>query len=91
MATNATQIQQKDISDWPGSPLSTVHPLAATAHPISVEQHPDGSAYVIRLELPGIDPVRDLQVTVQARIVTVRIGMGAEHQDVARRVDVRVL
>jgi HSP20 family protein len=137
MATTATQAQQTDISDWPGSPLSTVHHLTATAHPIPVEQYPDGSAYVIRLELPGIDPERDLEVTVQTGILsvrayrrdetptkhdsefrygtfarhlalplgssvqdvsaayhngilTVRVGMEPEHQDVARKVPVEV-
>jgi HSP20 family protein len=72
MPTIAPQGQQTDISDWPGSPVSTIHHLAATAHPIPVEQYPDGTAYVIRLELPGIDPQRDLDVIVQAGILSVR-------------------
>jgi HSP20 family molecular chaperone IbpA len=37
--------------------------------------------YVIRFELPGIEPVRDLEVSVyHSGILTVRIGMEPEHQ-----------
>jgi len=71
--------QTRDTSplDWQGSPLSTIHPAAASMHPIPIEQYPDGSSYVIRLELPGVDAPRDLQVTVQTGILSVR----AERRD----------
>jgi HSP20 family protein len=64
-------------SDWAGSPLSTVHRAAPGVHPIPIEQYPDGSSYVVRLELPGIDASGDLEVTVQTGILSVR----AERRD----------
>jgi HSP20 family protein len=66
-----------NISDWAGSPLSTVHHLTAPAQQIPVEQYPDGASYVIRLEVPGIDPASDLTVSVQAGTLSVR----AERRD----------
>ena len=64
-------------SDWTGSPLSTLHRIAPEVHAIPIEQYPDGNSYVIRLELPGIDTSRDLEVTVQTGILSVR----AERRD----------
>ena len=58
-------------SDWAGSPLSTIHHLPTQAQPIPIEQYPDRSSFVIRLEIPGIDPVSDLTVTVKAGTLSV--------------------
>ncbi|MFY9887640.1 MAG: Hsp20/alpha crystallin family protein [Streptosporangiaceae bacterium] len=59
-------------SDWPGSPISTLHSLARQAQSIPVEQYPDGASYVVRFEVPGIDPGRDLTVTVETGMLLVR-------------------
>ncbi len=58
-------------ADWPGSPLSTIHHETAQPLPIPLEQYPDGGSYVIRLEIPGVDPAADLTVTVEASTLTV--------------------
>ncbi len=58
-------------SDWAGSPLSTMHYRATQAQPIPIEQYPDGSCHVIRLELPGVDPANDLTVSVENSTLTV--------------------
>ncbi len=63
-------------SDWPGSPLSTLHPLAEQVRSIPVEQYPDGASQVVRFEIPGVDPVQDLTVSVQTGTLTVQ----AEHR-----------
>jgi HSP20 family protein len=63
-------------SDWPGSPLSTLHQLGGQVRSIPVEQYPDGGSYVVRLEIPGIDPARDLTVSVQTGTLIVQ----AEHR-----------
>jgi HSP20 family protein len=65
-----------DTSDWPGSPLSTLHQLAQHVLSIPVEQYPAGASYVIRFEIPGVDPARDLTVSVQTGTLTVQ----AEHR-----------
>lgn len=72
-----------DISDWPGSPLSTLHSAAATAQPIRREEYVRDSRYVIRFELPGIDPDADLDVSIEAQVLTVHAerhqGTGAKY------------
>jgi HSP20 family protein len=58
--------------DWAGSPISTLHHLGGHVQMLPVEQYPDDSCYVVRLEVPGIDPSRDLTVTVEAGMLLVR-------------------
>jgi HSP20 family protein len=60
------------ISDWAGSPVSTLHRMPEQPLPIPVEQYADGSDYVIRLEVPGIDPATDLTVSVETGAIVVR-------------------
>jgi HSP20 family protein len=59
-------------SDWPGSPLSTLHQLSEQVRSIPVERYPDGASYVVRLEIPGVDPARDLTVSVGTGKLTVQ-------------------
>ncbi len=59
-------------SDWAGSPISTLHPLSQPVQSIPVEQYPAGSRYVVRLELPGIEPGPDLTVSVETGTLAVR-------------------
>jgi HSP20 family molecular chaperone IbpA len=56
-----------------------MHYPTTLAQPIPIELYPDGSSYVIRLEIPGVDPAKDLTVTVEADTLTV----------VAQRLDCR--
>lgn len=77
MTDVAIDSREPDISDWAGSPLSTVHPVGPAILPIPIEQYPDGRDYVIRLELPGIDPAEDLHVCEQTGILSVQ----AERRD----------
>jgi HSP20 family protein len=62
----------QETNDWAGSPISTIHHPAPDVIVIPVEQYPDGSSYVFRMELPGIDPEHDLQVSVQTGILSVK-------------------
>jgi HSP20 family protein len=72
-----TPASSPNLADWAGSPLSTVHHLTAHAIPIRVEQYPDASGYVIRLEIPGVDPANDLTISVAAGTLNV----SAERRD----------
>jgi HSP20 family protein len=65
-------VTESSISDWAGSPLSTVHHLAARPRPIPVEQYQDGSSYLVRFEVPGVDPATDLAVSVEAGTLIVQ-------------------
>lgn len=74
--TTVTTTPVASTSDWAGSPLSTLHELAHQARSIPVEQYPDGARYVIRLEVPGVDPARDLTVSVETGTLMVRAKRG---------------
>ena len=67
----------RESSDWAGSPLSTLHRPTSSPYHIPTEHYIDGNSYVIRLELPGIEPNRDLGVCVQNGILNVE----AERRD----------
>jgi HSP20 family protein len=67
-----------DLSDRAGSPVSTLHPADEPAHPIPCEECAEPNRYVIRFELPGIDPTRDLEVWVDRHVLTVRAERDAE-------------
>jgi HSP20 family protein len=75
MSTTTTTMADT-MSDWPGSPLSTLHRPAEQVRSIPVEQYPDGASYVVRFEIPGVDPAQDLTVSVQTGTLTVH----AEHR-----------
>lgn len=46
--------------------------LAETvAHPLHLEQFFDDGACVIRAELPGLDPEKDVEITVQAGVLSI--------------------
>lgn len=76
--TTVTQLAPaSEMTDWPGSPLSTVHSLTWQALPIPIEQYPEGGSYVFRLEIPGVDPGPDLVVSVQTGTLSVE----AERRD----------
>jgi HSP20 family molecular chaperone IbpA len=74
MSTVTQRVNGTDpsISDWAGSPLSTIHRLAERPRPIAVEQYQDGSSYLVRLEVPGVDPATDLAVSVRAGTLVVQ-------------------
>lgn len=59
-------------ADWAGSPISTLHRLGEHVQMLPIEQYPDDSCYVVRLEVPGIDPASDLSVAVEAGMLLVR-------------------
>jgi HSP20 family protein len=61
-----------ELSDWPGSPLSALHPMAVTELPIRFEEYSEKNRYVVRLELPGIDLGKDLEVSIGAHVLSVR-------------------
>jgi len=72
MATESASATNTCISDWAGSPLSTVHHVAARSWPIPVGEYPDDSSYLVRFELPGIDPATDLAACMAAGTLVVQ-------------------
>jgi len=72
VVTQPASVTESGISDWAGSPLSALHRLAERTLRIPVEQYSDGSSYLVRFEVPDVDPATDLAVSVQADALVVQ-------------------
>ncbi len=59
-----------DLVDWFEEPFLTLRPYLA--QPIRVEEFTEGDHYVIRAELAGIDPEKDVEITVGSGYLTIR-------------------
>lgn len=52
------------------APWTVLRPVGG--HPVRVEDYVQDGRYVVRAELPGLDPEQDLEVTVSNRILTIK-------------------
>jgi HSP20 family protein len=59
-----------DLFDLLEMPFTTLRPFTAQA--IRIEDYIDDDKYVIRAELPGIDPNRDVEINLSRGILTIR-------------------
>lgn len=64
-----------EMFDWLEAPWTVLRPVAG--HPMRVEDCVRDDSYVIRAEVPGIDPENDVEVTVADGILTIK----AERRD----------
>ena len=62
--------QVPDLFDWLQSPWASLLPFAY-AHTFRVEDYAEDDRYVVRAELPGLDPEKDIEVTVDAGVLTI--------------------
>jgi HSP20 family protein len=60
-----------DLAEWLESPWSGPPPFLA-GQVFRLEESVQDDRYVIRAELPGLDPENDIDVTVDGRILTIR-------------------
>ena len=60
-----------DLADWLESPWTGPPPFLA-GQVFRLEEAVRDDRYVIRAELPGLDPENDIEVTVEGRILTIR-------------------
>jgi predicted unusual protein kinase regulating ubiquinone biosynthesis (AarF/ABC1/UbiB family)/HSP20 family molecular chaperone IbpA len=60
-----------DLADWLESPWTGPPPFLA-GQVFRVEESIQDDRYVIRAELPGLDPENDIEVTVDGRLLTIR-------------------
>ncbi|HEV2373398.1 MAG TPA: Hsp20/alpha crystallin family protein [Streptosporangiaceae bacterium] len=65
-----------DMFGWLEGPFGAPRPVAAQA--MRMEEHVAGGRYVVRAELPGVDPAKDMEVSVSKGILTVR---AERHED----------
>ena len=59
-----------DVLDWLESPWSAVLPFGP-AQTFRVEDYTEDGKYMIRAELPGVDPEKDVEVTVDSGMLTI--------------------
>jgi HSP20 family protein len=59
-----------DLADWLEPPWTGLPPFPA-ARTFRVEEVAQDDRYVIRAELPGLDPDKDIEVTVDGRTLTI--------------------
>ena len=59
-----------ELVDWFEEPFLTLRPYLA--QPIRVEEYVEDDHYMIRAELAGIDPEKDVEVTVGSGYLTIR-------------------
>jgi len=59
-----------ELMDWFEEPFMTLRPYLT--QPIKVEDFVEDDKYVIRAELPGIDPAKDVEITAGAGYLTIR-------------------
>ena len=60
-----------DLADWLEAPWTGPPPFL-TGPVFRLEETTRDNRYVIRAELPGLDPDKDIEVTVSGRILTIR-------------------
>lgn len=65
-----------DVEDWVETELA-----ALGAHPIRVEDFHEKDRYVLRAELPGVDPERDVKVNVDRGVLTVEAKRSEEQHE----------
>jgi HSP20 family molecular chaperone IbpA len=58
------------MAGWLEAPWTILRPV--TGHPMRLEDYIHDGTYVVRAELPGIDPEKDVEVTVSKGILTIR-------------------
>jgi HSP20 family protein len=59
-----------DVPDWPGSARTALQAFSS-ARTFRVEELLRGNHYVIRAELPGLDPAKDIEVSVDGKDLTI--------------------
>jgi len=69
-----------DLRDWPESPRTAMLAFLS-AQTFRVEELVRDNHYVIRAELPGLDPAKDIEVTVDGRILTIRAERGRQDEE----------
>ncbi|MFJ9566205.1 Hsp20/alpha crystallin family protein [Streptomyces fuscichromogenes] len=69
-----------DLFGWAETGFPTAH-AAPVLHGIRVEEHFKDGTYVLRAELPGIDPAKDVEITVADGALTVRAERTEESKE----------
>jgi len=76
-----------DLLDWLDAPWTPLLPFAP-GQMFRVEDYVEDNNYVLRAELPGLDPEKDIEVTVEDGTLTIH-GERREEQQEAHRSEFR--
>ncbi|HEU5158411.1 MAG TPA: Hsp20/alpha crystallin family protein [Streptosporangiaceae bacterium] len=71
-----------DLLDWLESPFAALRPAADQT--IRVEDYVTDNAYIVRAELPGIDPEKDVEITVTGNLLRIHAERHVEQQEAHR-------
>ncbi|WP_329241538.1 Hsp20/alpha crystallin family protein [Streptomyces sp. NBC_01478] len=66
-----------DLFGWVETGFPGTHAVAGLHH-IRIEEHLADGTYVVRAELPGIDPAKDVEITVTEGVLTLRAERSEE-------------
>ena len=80
LARRTSPARFPEFLDWLESPWATLLPFAG-GPTFRVEEYTKDNTYIIRAELPGIDPDKDLEITVDAGILTLHAERHEEHEE----------
>ncbi|MDN3027826.1 Hsp20/alpha crystallin family protein [Streptomyces sp. S.PB5] len=69
-----------DLFGWVESGFPGTHGVPGLHH-IRVEEHLTDGTYVLRAELPGIDPDKDIEITVAEGVLTLRAERSEETKE----------
>jgi HSP20 family protein len=67
--TRRDRVPFVDLFDWLDSPLAMFHPV--TGHPVRMEDYVKDGTYLVRAEVPGLDPDKDIEVMIAKGILTI--------------------
>lgn len=68
-----------EMFDWLEAPLTVLRPVVG--RPMRVEDFVRDGRYVIRAELPGVDPEKDVEITVADGVLTINAERREERAD----------
>jgi len=72
-----------DLRDWLDAPWAPLLPFGP-ANMFRVEDYLKDNNYVVRAELPGMDPEQDIEITVEDGTLTIHAERREEHQETHR-------
>ena len=70
-----------DIFEWPDRWFEGVRPWFAGREPLRIEQEMTDDTMVIRAEMPGIDPDKDVEITLSAGLLRIHAERKSEKSE----------
>ena len=72
-----------DLTDWWNAFTPGLAPVFGN-HMLRVEESVDDAHYVVRAEIPGIDPAKDVEVSVHGGLLTIKAERSETHEEQGR-------